>query len=219
MTRSFVSNVIAALVIAVSLYQGPTCAAQPAQTGTQSPSAHAAGTPAAKNGTIAVELVKALDSRKLKQGDKVETKLTSRITLPDGTVVARGTPVIGHVTEATARSQSDSSSSLGISFDTIGQKEKDTPIHGVIQAVAPSPHEELNTGGSGFDYGADEEKATTVVTAPNTGRDVSQVLNETSRGVLGIKNLQLGSNGVLTSAGKEVKLSSGVRMLLSITLQ
>jgi hypothetical protein len=215
MTRSFASTLIPALVIAGSLYQGTACTAQSAQAGTQPALAHAS----AKRGTIAVELVKALDSRKLKQGDKVEAELTSAITLPDGTVVPHGTPVIGHVTEATARSQSDASSSLGISFDTIRQKEKDTPIHGVIQAVAPSPHEELNTGGSGFDYGADEEKATTVVTAPNTGRDVSQVLNETSRGVLGIKNLQLGSNGVLTSAGKEVKLSSGVRMLLSITLQ
>ncbi len=213
MCRRFAVVLFVALAVSMSAGQAQNSAVQSGQS-------RAKSSPAGnkKSGIIAVELVKGLDSRKLRQGDKVEAKLTSRITLPDGTVVARGTPVIGHVTEATARSQSDSSSSLGISFDKIVQKEKNTSIHGVIQAVAPDPNEGLTTGGS-VDYGADEEKATTVVTAQNTGRDVSHVLNETSHGVLGIKNLQLGSDGVLTSTGKEIKLSSGVRMLLSITLQ
>jgi hypothetical protein len=40
------------------------------------------------------------------------------------------------------------------------------------------------------------------------------MLTEESTGVLGIKNLELSSDGTLTSTNKEIKLDSGTRMLL-----
>src|SRR5271165_5704032 len=62
------------------------------------------------HGTFSVELAKALDSKKLKEGDEVQAKLTGSITLPSGATVPRGTMLIGHVTEAKARSKNDSES-------------------------------------------------------------------------------------------------------------
>jgi hypothetical protein len=35
---------------------------------------------------------------------------------------------------------------------------------------------------------------------------------------MGIKNLQLGANGVFISSGNEVKLDSGIRLLLEVTM-
>ncbi|MGA8874331.1 MAG: hypothetical protein WCC25_03030 [Candidatus Korobacteraceae bacterium] len=183
----------------------------------QSSAAPAKATTKNSHGTFTVELVKTLDSRKVHEGDAVEAKLTGSITLPNGAKVPRGAKVLGHVTEAKARSKSDSQSSLGISFDKIAwQGGEDTPIHGVIQAVAPNPNDEITTGDY-IGYGGLNE-ATEKPPKPDTRRDSIPILNETSQGVLGIKNMQLGPAGELTSTGKEVKLDSGTRMLLDVTV-
>jgi hypothetical protein len=201
---------VAAVVIAFALLTPSGLAAA------QSSAASASAT--GKHGSFTVELVKALDSRKVHEGDAVEAKLTGGITLPNGAKVPRGAKVLGHVTEAKARSKSDSQSSLGISFDKISwQGGENTPIHGVIQAVAPNPNEEITTGDY-IGYGGLNE-ATEKPPKPDTSRGPIPILNQTSQGVLGIKNMQLGPAGELTSTGKEVKLDSGTRMLLNVTVQ
>jgi hypothetical protein len=212
MKRGIGIAIFAALMTAVSFCQSAT----------HTPSGQPAKAPAAgtlkHHGTFTVELLKALDSRKLKSGDIVETKLAGGITLPDGSTVPGGAKVMGHITEVRARSKSESGSSLGISFDKIATPGGDVPIQGLIQAVAPNPNEDLTTGGP-VDYGVDEEKATTVAAAPYTGHGPAPLLDETSHGVLGIRNLHLDANGVLTSTGKEVKLDSGTRILLNVMMQ
>jgi hypothetical protein len=171
------------------------------------------------HGTFTVELTKALDSKKLKAGDPVEAKLTGEITLPNGTPVARGTNIVGHVTVATARSKGGSDSTLGIVFDKIARSGgEDTPINGVIQAAAPNPNADLSSGGGGVDYGNTLKAAGANPPNPDTSRPPVKLLNEQSVGVLGIKNLQLGPDGVFTSSGKEVKLDSGTRILLNVTM-
>ncbi|MGA2369649.1 MAG: hypothetical protein ACLPPV_10000 [Candidatus Korobacteraceae bacterium] len=215
MRRWFLVSLFASLVISVSVSLANS-AAHAGQAATQSSTTPAAGA-AGRHGTFTVELIKPLDSRKLKEGDSVEAKLTGGITLPSGVAVPRGTKVLGHVTEAKARSKNDSESALGISFDKVaGSGGGETPIHGVIQAVAPNPNEEISTGGY-IDYAADLEKGSATLPGPDTRRGSTSVLNETSVGVLGIKNMQLAS-GVLTCTGKEVKLDSGTRMLLNVTM-
>jgi len=169
------------------------------------------------HGTFTVELTKSLDSKKAKVGDAVEAKLIAGITLPNGTMVPRGTKVVGHVTEAKARSKSESESSLGIVFDKfVRSGGEDTPVNGVIQAVAPNPDEELSTGG-GVGY-TDLKQATTAGAAPDTRKGPTPILNDQSQGVLGMKGMQLGPQGVITSSGKDVKLDSGSRILVSATM-
>lgn len=189
-----------------------------AQTSAQSSAGQSVTTTGKAHGTFTVELTKALDSKKLKEGDPVEARLTGGITLPNGTQVARGAKVMGHVTAATARSNGGSGSTLGIVFDKISRSAgEDTPIKGVVQAAAPNPNADLGTGGA-VDYGPSLRASTEAPGPPDMSKPAVKLLNEQSVGVLGIKNLQLGPDGVFTSSSKEVKLDSGTRILLNVTM-
>jgi hypothetical protein len=172
------------------------------------------------HGTFSVELAKPLDSKKLKDGDEVQAKLTGSITLPSGAAVPRGTMLIGHVTEAKARSKNDSESALGISFDKIVlSKGENLPIKGVLQAVAPNPNAAVSTGQGEVNYGASLNMETTNNggNAPSSGHPAVPLLSDQSTGVLGFKNMEL-KDGVLTSTGKEIKLDSGTRFMLNVSM-
>jgi hypothetical protein len=174
---------------------------------------------AGHHGSFTVELVKPLDSKKLKAGDPVEAKLTGGITLPSGAQVSSGTMVVGHVTLASARSKSDAESSLGISFDKIVRPGgEETPIKGVLQAMAPNPNSDITSGNNGVDYGNTLRSVMAPGGATGGDRTHPPLLTEDSTGVLGFKNMKL-DNGVLTSTNKEVKLDAGTRFLLNVTIQ
>jgi hypothetical protein len=169
------------------------------------------------HGTFSVELAKPLDSKKLKEGDEVQAKLTGSITLPSGATAPRGTMLIGHVTEAKARSKNDAESALGISFDKIVLgKGEDTPIQGVLQAVAPNPNSEVTSGNTAVDYGV-TLRAAMAPPSPDLSKPPTPILNDQSTGVLGFKNMTL-KDGVLTSTNKEIKLDNGTRFMLSVTI-
>lgn len=88
--------------------------------------------------TLPMELAKSLDSRKLKQGDPVEGRITDQWRAADGTLVPPGSKVIGHVTESSARAKGDSQSQLGITFDQIALKDgRKLPLKASIQAIGP----------------------------------------------------------------------------------
>ena len=176
-------------------------------------------TPGRSRGRFIVELSKSIDSKKLRQGDEVDAKLAAAVTLSNRPPFARGTKVIGHVTEATTRSQSDPQSTLGLVFDKIVRPGgEEIPLHCVLQAVAPNPNADLNTGNN-INPGDLTEATLSHSVGRDTTRSTMQSLNETSTGVFGIKSIQLGPDGVLTSTNKEVKLDSGTRLLLNIPMQ
>ncbi len=162
---------------------------------------------------IPVFLAKSVDSKKLKSGEEVDGKIAVNLQLRDGTTISQGARVVGHVTQAKARSNGDAESSLGIVFDKIDLPGgKDLAMTAVIQAVAPNPNAGANTGG-GIGYGGLNE----MIEKPPTPQFNSQptpLLNDQSVGVLGIKNLQLGADGVLTSDQKTVKLESGTQIMV-----
>jgi hypothetical protein len=214
MKQCFAYALFTALTLSIMVGKVPA-----AQAAMQPSAAQSASGTGKSHGTFTVELTKALDSKKVKVGDAVEAKLTGGITLPNGTPVARGTNLVGHVTVATARSSGGSDSTLGIVFDKITRSGgEDTPINGVVQAAAPNPNADVGTGGSGVDYGNTMKAAGANPPNPDASRPPVKLLNEQSVGVLGIKNLQLGPDGVFTSSGKEVKLDSGTRILLNVTM-
>jgi len=174
------------------------------------------------HGVIPVTLAKAIDSKKLKEGDEISAKTVVALRSSSGVTVPLGSNVIGHVTQAKARSKGDSESSLGIAFDKIELPGgKDMPIKGALQAVGPNP-----SAGSGPDTGAaggnslNVGNGSTAAAGPSLGLQAGQqgggkILNPKSTGVVGIKNLQL-DNSVLTSTGKEVKLDQGSQMMIKI---
>jgi len=211
MKRLFVLSLF--ITVTLSLSTALVAMTSGGQAAAQASSTQSAGQ---GHGTFSVELAKALDSKKLKEGDEVEAKLTGSITLPSGATVPRGAMIIGHVTEAKARSKNDSQSALGISFDKIVLgKGEDVPIKGVLQAVAPNPNSDISSGGY-LDQGPSLRLATQSQ-APSTDSAPKPVLSEQSTGVLGFKNMTL-KDGVITSTNKEIKLDSGTRFMLNVAM-
>jgi len=162
---------------------------------------------------IPLQLAKSMDSKKLKAGDEVDGKTATILHLSDGTLVSRGTKVVGHVTQAKARSSGDAESALGIVFDKISLPNgMELAITSVIQAVAPNPNAGVDTGGSISGGGLNE--MTEKSTMSQSAQPSAPLLNDRSVGVLGIKNLRLGADGVLSSDQKAVKLDSGTQILV-----
>jgi hypothetical protein len=162
---------------------------------------------------IPVFLDKSIDSKKLRSGEKIDGKIATNVQLKDGTVISRGAKVVGHVTQAKARSNGDPESALGIVFDQINLPGgKDLAITSVVQAVGPNPNAQINTGG-GIDYGGMNEMVEKSATSQSSTATVPR-LNDQSVGVFGIKNLQLGTDGVLTSNQKTLKLDSGTQLMV-----
>ncbi|HUI85466.1 MAG TPA: hypothetical protein VL240_14665 [Candidatus Binatia bacterium] len=215
------------LALATSLCLAQYGAATP-QAGT--PAAAAAQQPEVR-GAVPVSLAKGLDSKKLKDGDPVICQTTATLHSNSGMLIPSGSKVVGHVTQAQARSKGDAESSLAMVFDKIqltGGKE--LPMKGTLQAVAPGLG-----GGSGPDTGVagggqmmpgHGDSSTMAppsggaVSGPNSGihpiatGGSHPILNPESQGVLGFKNLQMDKNSVITSTGKEVKLDSGTQMMI-----
>ncbi len=188
----------------------------------QSSAAPEASNSATIHGVIPLTLTKALDSKKLKEGDEVFAKTAATLRTHSGIEIPAGSKVIGHVTQATARSKGGAQASLGIVFDKIELPGgKVMPIKGVLQAVGPNP--EAFAPDTGSSMGGNNMNSGTGNTAPpGTGMGMQvpgqqgrgKMLNPHSTGVVGIKGLQLEGNSVLTSGGKEVKLDSGSQMLI-----
>jgi len=205
-----------AMAVSMSAGQGASPAAHGGQAATQSSAVNSVAISDQARGYLTIELAKLLDSKKLKEGDEVDAKLAAGITTADGRAIPAGAKVIGHVTEAKARSKGDAESTLGIVFDKVVQPgNRETPIKSVIQAAAPSLHTDDSHAGVSYP-GLDE--ATAKNSLPMNRHPSVPVLNEQSRGVLEIKNLQLGPGGVFISSGKEVKLDSGIQILLDVTM-
>ena len=171
-------------------------------------------------GSFPVKLDKAIDSKKLKEGDTVVFETISALHSRSGLMIPSGSKVIGHVTQAQARSKGDSDSTLGITFDKIEYgKDENLPMKGTLQAVGPS------LSGAGLNTGAEPPqlavKGGNGSNPPPTGSmqiggptSGTPILGPSSQGVMGVKNLQMGANGVLTSTAKEVKLDSGMQLLI-----
>ncbi len=90
--------------------------------------------------TISGELQGKLDAKTAKVGEAVVLKTTEKVTTADGTVIPKGTRLIGHVTEAQAHDSAHADSQLGIAFDRAEMKNgRSLAIHSTIETVRPQP--------------------------------------------------------------------------------
>ena len=214
-----------------------------------------------------------IDSRKCKPGDAVTAHTTEAAKSEGKTVIPKGSKLVGHVTQASARAKGESESSLGIVFDkAILKNGGEIPLNVAIQALAAA---QSNVSAAGADLdgfggagasaagsgaaggrgafggvtstaggavGAVTNTAAnvggvaggTVNSAANAGGSVAGAskgavgglnaagqLTSNSQGVFGMNGLNLNAaasnatqGSVITSAGKNVHLDSGTRMLL-----
>ncbi len=191
--------------------------------------------------TIPLQLTKSLDAKKLKAGDPVVAK-TAVALQGNGVTIPSGSRVIGHVTQAQARSKGDAQSSLGIVFDKIElTSEKTFPIQGYIQAVGPNPAPEPTTGPGGggtiakqgpgdqgnsvpgpvSTLGGIKDNNSRPAGNSNSGSAGDEgasaqvpLLNPDSHGVVGIRHLELDKDSVLVTTEKDLKLESGTQLLI-----
>jgi hypothetical protein len=92
-----------------------------------------------------------IDSKKAKPGDPVTAHTTEPAKSDGRTVMPRGTKLLGHVTQASARSNGESDSSLGVVFDkAILKNGQEVPLNAAIQAIA-SGQSSASAAGSDLD--------------------------------------------------------------------
>ena len=88
--------------------------------------------------TMQTELSRSLDAKKVKAGDEVAAKVTQDVKSDGKVVVPKGSKLMGHVTEASARGNGSSESRLGIAFDRAVLKNgQEVALGAVVQALAP----------------------------------------------------------------------------------
>src|ERR1700694_2311655 len=96
---------------------------------------------------IDAELTSPLDSKKVKPGDVEKARAASNLKSADGrTILPRGTNIIGHVTQASARSAGQPDSSLGLVFDkAILKNGQEIPLNAGVQALGAPPSSSFDT--------------------------------------------------------------------------
>ncbi len=88
--------------------------------------------------TIPVMLDKSVDARKNRVGDEVLAQTTETVKEDEQIIIPKGSKILGHVTEAKARTHDDPNSILGIAFErAIRKRGGELPLKLTIQAVAP----------------------------------------------------------------------------------
>src|SRR5258708_8358685 len=88
--------------------------------------------------TLQAELTKPVDAKKAKSGDEVTAKLTQDVKADGKVVMHKGTKLVGHVTEAQAKSKENAESKVAVVFDkSVLKGGQEMSFSGVIQALAP----------------------------------------------------------------------------------
>src|SRR5882757_1317450 len=131
-------------------------------------SASAASAASAQNGqtnaslgsgaAINAELTAPVDSKKARPGDPVTGRTTEQTKSNGKTVIPKGSKLVGHVTQASARAKGDSESALGIVFDkAILKNGQEVPLNVAIQALASAQSAATTNAGNDLSAGAARE--------------------------------------------------------------
>lgn len=105
---------------------------------------------------IPVQLIKTIDAKKAKTGDEVVAKVTQDLKANSGElIVPKDTKMVGHVTEAQARSKEQKESQVAIAFDhAVMKKGGEMPLPMSIQAIIAPPNNSLGAAGGNDQPGA-----------------------------------------------------------------
>jgi hypothetical protein len=98
---------------------------------------------------INAELTAPVDSKKAKPGDAVDARTIEPAKSNGKTVIPKGSKLVGHVTQASARAKGDSESALGIVFDkAILKNGQEVPLNAAIQALSSAQSTAVASGGN-----------------------------------------------------------------------
>lgn len=207
------------------------------------------GNAALANGsTFNAALNAPLDSKKAKPGDKVAARTTEAAKSEGKTVLPKGTALLGHVTQTSARAKGESDSSLGVVFDKAVLKNgQEIPLNAAIQAIASGQSNASAEGsdidmisgagasaaGSGMSGGGSALGGLTSTaggavgavtnTAANLGGAAGGTLNSTldatANAAGSVNGATRGATGGLNAAGQLASNSRGVFGLNGLSLQ
>lgn len=98
---------------------------------------------------VQATLLTAVDARHSKPGDQVIARTTQDVKQDGHVVLHKGFKLMGHVTQAQARSKSNAESSVGVVFDNAVMKGgQQVPIHLGIQALAAAANQTSSSVGN-----------------------------------------------------------------------
>ena len=118
--------------------QASQSAGASARAGSASAQADSSADAPAQFEPVSCELVNKLDSKSAKAGDAVVVKTREKVRTAEGTLIPKGSRLVGHVTEVEARGQGHAGSSMTIAFDRAELKGgQSLAIHSVIESIAP----------------------------------------------------------------------------------
>jgi hypothetical protein len=137
----------------------------------------------APGSVIPVSLTKTIDAKKVKTGDEVVAKVTMDLKSNSGEVIVpKDTKVMGHVTEAQARSKEQKESQVGIAFDRAMLKGSEVSLPMSIQAVIAPASNNTNSSGGSPDQGAPPTGGNSAPSPMASGRNGSTASQSTPSG-------------------------------------
>jgi hypothetical protein len=179
------------------------------------------GKPLAKQAVLS-ELMTSVDSKKSKAGDRITAKTMNPLKLNDGTVLPKGTVLLGKVMQA--QSKSSGGATLAILFDQVEMKGTDPMVvRGVIAAVAPAPN--LADGGASTNdlplgSGGDNKGAMASLTGTGFSGDSAPLppiqAGSSIKGIFLSPAPAADGSSVLMATGKEIKLEKGTRLEIGL---
>lgn len=202
----------------------------------------------APGSVIPVRLTKTVDAKKAKTGDEVDAVVTQDLkSLSGEVVVSKDTKVVGHITEAQARSKEQKESQLGIAFDHAVMKDGGIAslrmsIQAVIAQTGQNPENansegaeptsatgaglpQANGAGRPGGMGAGTPQQTPSAypaggeqpSSDSTGRSAHQAVTVNTEGIVGMSDYKLSTAGEATQ-GSVVSSEKGNVTLASGTL-
>ena len=197
--------------------------------------------------TVQIELIKAIDAHKAKPGDEVAAKVTQDVKSDDKVVLAKGSKVMGKVTQAQGRAKGQDESELGLAFDSAVLKDgTQVPISVAIQAVANSSAimaqaaldaqgnstaiSTSQNGGSarpgggpagrpGFGSQAQGAAGADLHAGNSASSNSGAALTSSSEGVIGLPGYTLASGTLITSSTNNIRLERETRFVLRVNSQ
>ena len=184
--------------------------------------------------SVSAEFIKRIDTKNAKQGDEVDARMTSPAKLPDGTELARGTKLIGRVTDVKAKSKEDKNAHLGFSIDHAVLKDgKQVPVTAIVTSVTgpmqDTASEMMAPGGGSSAPGGGKGSMGSAAPATSAAPVMSDAGQSSAGGVLksaqdrvpvgnmpGVMLSAAAGSGSLDATGENISLDSGTNLTLSV---
>src|SRR6267142_5878917 len=120
------------------------------------PSENTGGEGSLAGGTVLnATLNSSVDSKRAKPGEQITAHTTEAVKSTDGRMILpKGTKLIGHITQASARGNGQEQAMLAIQFDKAVLKDKqEMPLNVTIQAIAAPPQQASSSAFGGSSAG------------------------------------------------------------------